>query len=132
MRAPLIEVHMACNDPDNGEFIGRVCQISVQNDALELVAKCWDLTSSCRVPKLRNLQDEHTFVLSGKRWPFVRTKAWVGNWCWDGYAMTADIATAFLVWLHRRSLFKCEGGWVELCDAWEARTLVLADGWWAL
>ena len=45
--------------------------------------------------------------------------------------MTAPDATRFLSWLHARNLFKCEGGWVELCEAWDRPApLDLPTGWW--
>lgn len=127
----LVSIHMACNDPDNGDFVGRVCQIALGNDALELTAKAWGILSYRGCPKLRD--EASVFFLAGKRWPFVQRKSWLGNWCWDGYALKPDIATAFMVWLHRRGLFKCEGGWVELCEAWDAPApLALPDKWWVL
>lgn len=125
----LVSIHFACNDPDNGDFAGRVAQISVESAALELTARGWGITSFRGCPKLR--EDDKHIVLAGKRWPFVRRKSWVGNWCWDGYAMTADTATAFMIWLHQRGLFQCEGGWVELCEAWDRPApLALPDQWW--
>ncbi len=125
----LVSIHMACNDPDNGNFLGRVAQISVASDALELTAKAWIITSERGCPKLR--EDGRTFFLAGKRWPFVRRKSWIGNWCWDDCAVSTSVATDFMIWLHGRGLFQCEGGWVELCEAWDAPTpLVLPDRWW--
>ena len=125
----LVSIHMACNDPDNGDFAGRVCQIALPDGALDLTARAWDLLSIRGCPRLRD--EDGAFVLAGKRWPFVRRKSWIGNWCWDGYAMTPAKATEFLVWLHRRSLFHCEGGWIELADAWDREPpLSLPEGWW--
>lgn len=126
VRSDLVSIHMACNDPANGNFVGRVSQIEVASGMLELTARAW---SPC--PKLR--EEDRTFILAGKRWPFVRRQSWVGNWCWDGYALTRADATDFLVWLHRRNLFTCEGGWVELCDAWETEPpLRLPAEWWKI
>jgi hypothetical protein len=129
MKRELVSIHMACNDPDNGDFAGHVCQIALPGNALELTAKDWNILGFRGCPKLR--EDGSHFVLSGKPWPFVRRVWWIGNWCWDGYAMTAENATAFLVWLHKRGLFHCEGGWCELCEAWDGSApLVLPDRWW--
>lgn len=127
--ANLVSIHMACNDPDNGNFAGRVCQIALPDNALELTANAWEITSYRGCPKLR--EDGDRFFLAGKPWQFRRRKSWIGNWCWDGYALTPEVATEFMKWLHKRGLFHCEGGWVELCDAWDAAPpLRLPDRWW--
>ena len=124
-----LSIHMACNDPDNGDFTGRVCQIALDDSMLDLTAKAWMITSMRRCPRL--VDHGSYFALSGKRWPFLRYHSWAGNWCWDAYVVKADIATQFLVWLHKRGLFQCEGGWVELCEAWDRPApLVLPDKWW--
>lgn len=134
MPVPLVSVHMACNDPDNGDFTGHVCRISLENNALELTAKAWTITSYRRCPLLRDVtaRGRHVFYLSGKPWQYERRQSWVGNWCWEGFALTAPVATEFLVWLHGRGLFQCEGGWVELTEAWDAPELKLPDEWWKL
>jgi hypothetical protein len=125
---------MACNDPDNGDFTGRVCQISLPDSMLYLTARAWSITSMRGCPKLNdNWQSVGTpeFRFAGKRWPFFKRRSWVGNWCWDSFSMTTDTATEFLIWLHRRDLFQCEGGWTEMADAWEKPApLVLPEQWW--
>lgn len=126
----LVSIHMACNNPDNGDFAGRVCQIALPDEAIQLTARAWNIMSYRGCPKLRE-QQHGNFVLSGKRWSYVRRRSWVGNWCWDGYAMIATQATEFMVWLHKRDLFQCEGGWSDLCEAWDKPApLVLPEKWW--
>lgn len=135
MSVPLVSISMACNDPDNGDFAGRVAQISLEHEALQLTAKAWGITSLRGCPKLREdtALGKRAFYLAGKPWQFERSKAWVGNWCWDAYALAAPVATEFLIWLHRRALFQCEGGWVELCEAWDKPApLALPVEWWKL
>ena len=125
----LISIHFACNNPDNGDFAGQVCQIALPDGALDLTARAWRITSFRGCPKLRDGMD--SFVLAGKRWPVIRRKFWVGNWCWDSFTLTSDKATAFMVWLHGRALFQCEGGWSELCDAWDRPPpLNFPEKWW--
>jgi hypothetical protein len=123
MMPDLIRIDMACNNPDNGNFVGRVCQIQLPNGALELTAKAWNITSFTGCPKLD--ESSSKVVLSGKAWPIVRSKEWFGNWCWNAYWFESREALNFLVWLHGRSLFRCEGGWSDLCDVW-AKPLPIA------
>lgn len=119
--AKRILIDFACNDPDNGAFAGRFSQIHLPESALELTCRNWSITSLRGCPKLRD--NGSTIATSGKPWPITRRVHWHGNWCWNGYWMTAETAQAFLTWLHKRQTFQCEGGWVELCDAWDADTL---------
>jgi hypothetical protein len=111
-----IRIDFACNDPDNGNFAGRVAQIHV-GDALELVARNWNILSFNGCPRFR--VDRRFIVLSGKRWPIVQSVDWYGNWCWNAYWFEPDVAADFLVWLRGRDLFQCEGGDVIACDSWE-------------
>lgn len=125
----VMAVDMACNDPDNGDFVGRVCQISLSDGRPDLTAKAWTIMSYRGCPKLR--EEPNTLMLSGKSWPFIRRQSWHGNWCWDRYVMETSNVTEFLKWLHARDLFVCEGGWSDLYDAWNTSgPLVLPDRWW--
>ena len=133
MTLPLISIHMACNNPDNGDFAGRVAQISLDNECLQFTARAWTITSLRRCPKLREDTErgKRVFYFAGKPWQFERRNSWIGNWCWDGYAVTVPVAEAFLAWLRKRDLFQCEGGWCELTEAWDAPgPLVLPVEWW--
>ena len=82
----IIHISMACNDPDNGNFLGRVCQISLPDSMLDLTARAWSVTSMRGCPKLNdNWQSvgAPVFRLAGKSWPFFKRRCWAGNWCWD-------------------------------------------------
>ena len=113
---------MACNDPDNGSFVGRVCQIHLPDGALELTADAWNIVSFGGCPKLRIIQNMSRpvgIVLAGKSWPIRRTIYGYGNWCWNGYVMGLETAADFLVWLHGRRLFSADGAWIGPFGAWE-------------
>lgn len=124
-----VEISMACNDPDSGNFAGYVSQISLPDSMLHLTAIAWGITTFRGCPQLREIPGH--FVLSGKRWPFIHRRDWVGNWCWNSYTVDHDTATKFLTWLHRKDTFHCEGGWLELAAAWDGPTpLRLPEKWW--
>lgn len=117
MHSPLIRIDFACNDPNNGAFAGRVAQIHLPDQLLELTANAWNILSFNGCPRLR--EDGNWIVLSGKRWPTVRVKEWYGNWCWNAYWMHDQVARQFLVWLHGRRLFHCECGETRLFNLWK-------------
>ena len=112
-----LRIDFACNDPDSGNFRGRVPQISIPAVDAELTAGRWDLISDRGLPLLRKLPGE--IILSGKKWPVTGRRCFVGNWCWDAWFFRPPIAWAFLAWLHRRKLYKCEGGEVWFCELWD-------------
>jgi hypothetical protein len=113
----IIRIDMACNDPDNGLFAGRVCQIALPDGLLELTANAWGVLSFRGCPKL--VEKGSAIRLAGKQWPIIRSEEWVGNWCWNGYWMRDQAARQFLVWLHARGLFHCEAGELRLSNAWD-------------
>ncbi len=124
-----IRIDMACNNPDNGNFVGCVAQIQLPNGALELTAKAWNITSFHRCPKLDESRSK--IVLSGKAWPIVRSIDWFGNWCWNAYWFDSLVALRFLRWLHARNLFMLEGGWSDLCELWQNPSvpITLDEAW---
>jgi hypothetical protein len=111
-----VRIDLACNDPDNGIFAGRLCQVNVGR-LLDLTARNWSITSFRGCPSLREGRD--VIAVSGKRWPIVRSEEWVGNWCWNGYWMREQVARQFLVWLHGTGRFQCEGGDSDWASAWD-------------
>ena len=127
MSRPTIRIDIACNDPDNGLFQHRVTEIQVAGQMLELVAKQWGLLSPNRCPRFE--EKSGAIVLSGKRWPIVRSREWFGNWCWNAYWFEVETARDFLQWLHRRRLFNVECGDSGLFDMWKADAPLRLDGY---
>lgn len=113
-----IRVDFACNDPDNGLFDGRAEMVQI-GDLIELTAR--------RAAPTFRVLDDGTISLAGKRWPISRSKDWVGNWCWNGYWLSAADAAAFLIWLHGRGLFHCDQAETRLFNAWRREALTDND-----
>ena len=112
----LVRIDFACNDPDSGTFIGRVSQIQLAGDVLELEAVRWNLLSFRGCPTIRFGQ--RAVTLSGKTWPTVRRTGWYGNWCWDAVWMLPADALDFLAWLHRGRRWRASMGDDVIFDAW--------------
>ena len=107
-----------CNHPDDGQFTGRCSAVQVAG--MEFVN-----SQSPKDPAIKILVGTLRFcrlVL-----PFRNHKTWVGNWCWDAVQMSPIHLARLLNSATFRSIFTCEGGPVDLADAWERRELDAED-----
>jgi hypothetical protein len=109
-------IDIACNDPDNGLFAHRAEQIHVGDNLMEFEAR--------REPAPRFIETPTGFRMAGKNWPTQGCKAWVGNWCWNGYWLDIPVAVDFFVWLQGRKLFDLSCGETRLFNMWR-----LVRGW---
>lgn len=109
----LSRIELCCNDPDNGNFAGRVSAITIGD--LELMSWRWHLTPPG--PRLR--VDTDRFILAGKPWPYLRSKEWFGNWCWDAFYVEPKVSADFLIWLHGRKLFSVDSAEARVFNLWK-------------
>lgn len=109
----LARIEMSCNNPDNGNFSGFVAAIQV--GTLELMSNSWWLPSR---PGPRLKVEANRFRLAGKWWPYVESKEYFGNWCWDAFWVEPNICVDFLVWLHGRRLMQIEAGEQRVFNLW--------------
>jgi len=114
-----LPIDMACNDPDNGLFAGRVEQISIGSAFLELTIR--------RDPiRLVELPDGRLRI-ARRVFPITASAEWVGNWCWNRYWLDLEQAVKLLVWLHQRRFFNCDEGEERLFNLWRKAALEEAD-----
>jgi hypothetical protein len=105
-----IQIMMATNDPDNGNFTGRCDAIDIAAPGAEIVMELRsDRPLSVTRLGRRNLRLGHT----SQR--ILGYSTWVGNWCWD--MVTVDVRTAVKIinYLRQRG-WQCEAGERELYD----------------
>ncbi|MFN7178354.1 hypothetical protein [Hyphomonas sp.] len=104
-------LHVACNDPDNGLFDHCAPQLSIFDAEFCCV--------SMRPPRFAELWGKgpkggDAVRLAGKVWPVTGSREWVGNWCWNSYAIGDAKRTAgwwmvdFVKWLRGRRLYSCD------------------------
>lgn len=106
----LVRVSMSCNDPDNGCFAGRVGAIEIET--LYLVGPKYNLEASLEticVEGYRFTVDDKglRFRLHRQWFPFVRSKNWYGNWCWDAFVMKRPQAKRLLGVLRDSQKWSC-------------------------
>ncbi len=116
----MIYLDVACNDPDNGNFAGRAQGLSI-GDA-EFMPRNW--------PKGYAFAElDNAIRLAGVQWTIASSKYWVGNWCWNRYALYHPEKTTrwymvdFVKWLRRQRQFSCDCAPAEFCDWFEAEDI---------
>lgn len=105
-----IVVHFACNDGRNGTFAGEAegCEISLagRSDAISLDG--WARRFTVDEPGLR-------FCIHGAWFPFMSSREWVGNWCWNAYRLKRPQALRLIAHLRWHG-WTCNGGSTRVCD----------------
>lgn len=120
------EIHLAVNDPDNGNFRGSI-------EAIELMARGHlDIALSLQNqfdPLARvAFRREGDRVRIGRKWFHIQNySTWVGNWCWDMLTTDAETTAAILNYVCGLTLrgtkkFSPEGGWVSMWELYESGT----------
>lgn len=91
-------ISMACNDPRNGVFAGKVEMIEVELLHRKPSARWSFSIESRQVDGLTLTVDERMLRLRiARAWfPFVASRDWVGNWCWNAYTMRRPAAVRLL------------------------------------
>lgn len=116
----MVHLHLACNNPDNGNHTGQVDSIQFfGGDDLDpmLMLNGQDLV--CRL--LNSMTDSTVFLRLGHLSSVVvhRYANWVGNWCWDAALVSAADAAKVANYLRSRG-WQNEGGWVDMGEKWDA------------
>lgn len=99
---PGIWIDFCVNDPANGLPTGRVRGITFGGFAhAELDPENWN-----GYPFKDN---GGTVTFLGRRWPYLRGKGWVGNWCWDAYCFDRPTAMRLFRAIKASGKFHCTG-----------------------
>lgn len=98
MKATAI-IHFACNDPDNGLFDGKTMMASYGD--VELEAPGWQSYAFT--------EGEGFIRIHRRKFEIVGSQDWVGNWCWNAYALRRDEAKRLLLTL-RANGWRCTCG----------------------
>lgn len=125
-------IHLCCNNPSGGRFMGELHALSIGEDVpLKVAAYWWDegkgrfygpeLRRLKGGGRIRGLQVAH----DGAESPVIRVlrySEWVGNWCWDAAEVPGEDALKLLNWMPLRGLLGMEEAERTLYDKWKART----------
>jgi hypothetical protein len=112
----LLFVDFACNDPDNGNFLGECTAVHLPQGAMEL--------TNGYIGRGNKIDFSNgTLSFSRLKLPHRGHKSWVGNWCWDGCWLTLADTLKLLTYIKSLNGWSCDGGWCAICDPWEDGTL---------
>ncbi|WP_159648156.1 hypothetical protein [Sphingorhabdus sp. 109] len=114
-----IHIDIACNDPDNGLFAGRISGITIGKSDIELEPVRFT------GPAMR-----HTtagIVVSGKSFACTFTIEWIGNWCWNRYDFTESEAVRFLLWIRHRHSFNLQSAESRFYKLWKTSGTISSD-----
>ena len=103
-------VSLATND-EHGNSTGRVSAVHIE-DAIELQ---WEEIGDG--PRY-SIEDD-VLQISHHKTPIYTSQDWYGNMVWTGVSMSKAAAAALLNALSKEPRWHCEGGWVELTEAYE-------------
>lgn len=115
--ARTISVMLCCNDPDNGNFTGKLSAVQFGDELMSL-----EVNVIGAEPGLK--WDGRYIKVSRTKFRVTASGRWVGNWCWDSVEMTvADAARLanYLRSLRYKSypIFHCDAARTDLFEKWE-------------
>jgi hypothetical protein len=88
-----VRFDFACNNPDNGDFAGKVamaCYHLDRHTSIEFESP------GLREFKFSIMTDRHVIRLHRREFPYVTSRSWFGNWCWDSFIVDRPVAKALL------------------------------------
>jgi len=120
------EIHLAVNDPENGNFHGSI-------EAIHLMARgepdiALELNNQFIPPAMIAFRRVGDRVRIGRKWFHIQDYLeWVGNWCWDMIITDAETAAAIMNYVCSLTLrgtkkFMPEAGWTSMWELYEKGT----------
>jgi hypothetical protein len=101
-------VSLACNDPDNGIFSGRL--LMVEYNGMELTHDHWGVGVAI------SFLDERTIRVSRRQFAVNWRKSWYGNWCWEAVGMPRKEAHRLVAYLRESGDWHCESAPTRLYE----------------
>lgn len=109
-------VSIACNHYHNGMFQGHFSSIECGEVTLE---SPW----ADRNLKIRVDEQAKQLTIGKRSWPFISSKDWLGNWCWNGYRVTSEVAAEIMTYV-RSKRYRPE---VAPTHLWDTKVFVPSD-----
>jgi hypothetical protein len=119
----MILVSFCCNNPDNGNALGRVVGIEIHGADVDIELESRDDRGSAFVqldtpPRGANSRCDGGVRIAGKSFGCYGYKTWFGNWCWDAARMAAVDVLGMVKFLRDRG-WSCTSAEEEFYDAFK-------------
>jgi len=121
-----ITLNFACNNPDNGEFIGDFDRLDLSAGDLYMEFEGSDTTVLFDFPVRGGYG---TVKVGGKEWTSLAYTEWYGNWCWNAASFTWVEALEIINYLGRVHGWRMTEGPCELFEAYNERHEITGMEW---
>ena len=126
-----ITLNFACNDPDNGNFIGKFDKMEVDGGDLHMEFEC-SLYPSKGVPvsfKFPVINGDGTARVGKLKLRGLWYKPWYGNWCWDAVWFSWVDALAIINYVGKLKYWRMTEGPCALFEAFNERHKITPMEW---
>lgn len=133
-----ISVDFACNDPDNGIYVGKfhMMQVRAGADDMDFDGPCYQSDGITfkiiETPIVGSISNQHLFAQVGRlKVPIYGYREWVGNWCWNSISVSWVEALKIINYIGKNKT----GGWhmsngpTDLFDAFNERHEITPLEW---
>lgn len=122
-----ITLNFACNNPDNGVFVGRFDRMDL--DAGDLHMEFEGGAESIIAFDFPIRGGYGTVKIGDREWTSLAYREWYGNWCWNAALFTWVEALEIVNYLGGSGWWRMTEGPCELFDAYNARHEITPLEW---
>jgi hypothetical protein len=120
-----ITLNFACNNPDNGNFIGHFDRMDVDAGDLHMEFEGSEETITFDFPARGGYG---SVTINEEHFPSLAYNEWYGNWCWNAASFTWVEALTIINYLGAKGWSMTEGP-CELFDAYKDRHQITPLEW---
>lgn len=122
-----ITLNFACNDPDNGNFIGRFDRMDL--NAGDLFIQFEGGAQSLIEFNFPIRGGYGTVKIGDREWTSLAYREWYGNWCWNSASFTWVEALEIINYLGSLGWWRMTEGPCSLFDAFNDRQEITQMEW---
>ena len=120
-----ITLNFACNDPDNGNFVGRFDRMDLDAGGLHMVFDGPEETICFDFPMHGGYG---SVTINEEHFPSLAYREWYGNWCWNAASFTWREALTIVNYLGANG-WRVTDGPSDLFEAFNERHEITPMEW---
>jgi hypothetical protein len=121
-----ITLNFACNDPDNGNFVGRFDRMDLDAGDLHMEFEGSETSVEFDFPTRGGYGN---VTVGEKQTTSLAYKEWYGNWCWNAASFTWVEALEIINYLGATGEWSMTDGPCSLFDAFDKRHAITQTEW---